>query len=181
MLLVVTAPVGVKQSRSSWHTAERPRQLGFAVVCTSADPGASPCRAVLWPCRCRLSGSFCLSPGGVCCRPGPGMFPEVWGLPAAQSRASPAGLRGTRCVHPVPGTEGLCRSRGCHQRLWGQRCCASQLFSAVLPAQLASHRALPGARGCRLGRITPLKCQISHPQGRSPPGCSDVPKLALSS
>lgn len=187
MLLVVPAPVGVKQPRNSLHTAEWLCQLGFAMFCTSApaDPGA---HAGLCPGHAAAGsaepGSFC--PLAVCAAGrarGCSLRCEGSRLHGAgpARRGSPRALRGTRCAHAVPGTEGLCRSRGCHQRLWGQRRCGSQLFSAMLPARLASHRALPGARGCRLGTITPLRCQISHPQGRALLGCSDVPKLALSS
>lgn len=164
MLLVVIVPVGGKTSRSSWHATKRPWQLGFGVVCTwaPADPGPHA-RGVLRP------GGFLLSPGGVCWRPGPGMGMSLrcdicteqgqpdGARPGDRGALAVLALSQARTGSALPGavTKG-CGDRDTAVPRSSHRCCR---------AQLASCRALPGARGCRLGRITPLRCQISQTQG----------------
>lgn len=155
MLLVVTAPVAVKQRRSCWHRAKQPC---FAVVCGGHQqtqvptPGCaplpgrcSPAPFVPWRVSCRARG---------CSR----------GAAAAQSGASPAGSAGHSLRSPCPGTEGLCRSRGCHQSCRdrdaavpssSQRCC--RLGSH--PTGLCQEPELPS------GQDHTSECQISHPRG----------------
>lgn len=176
VLLVATALVGVKRSRSSWHRAKQPRQLGFASVCGGTSRSRWPRRAVLRPRRCRVSAAWLLlSPGGVC-RPGD----APCAVAAAQSGASPAGRS---LCSPCPRHGGALPLRGLPPKAVG---------TEMVPS--SSHRR------CRLGSHPTGLCQEPElPSGqdhtsempdltapgalqRVPTGLhGDVPKLALGS
>lgn len=130
--------------RSSWHAAERPPQLGFAVVCTSAAAGPGPHGGL-------CSAQHQQSPAPVvpsrCALPAHGDVPCA--VAAARSGARPGALAALTLSQALP-LQGLPLKAAGTEML----CFPAPLIGAAV---WASHRALPGARGCRLGRITPLR------------------------